>query len=1090
MRVSVLGPTVVGDADAPVALPAAKHRALVAALALRPGRPVSADTLVAALWGDDPPPSAHGSLQSYVSVVRRALEPDLVPRQPSAYVVSTDQGYQLTVPDDAVDATLFSRAVNRAHTELGSLTTVGIPVADDPATVARIVARLDEVLALWRAEPYADIAGELAASERARLHDLRLLACEDRATGLVAVGRDAEAIADLEALTTEHPLRERLWALLAVALARSGRQADALAALARLRSTLNEELGIDPAPQLYDLQTAILRQQVPAGRSGRPAEPRLPVPSWPMVGRDRELALLIDALGRTSRGEAVFVALVGEPGAGKSRLCLELGRRAAAEGVRVLVGRCSQDEDAPPMWPWSEALDRQLAVTDSPSADHDAERFRVAEEVRHELGSGRTTLLFLEDLHWADPSSLRVLRHLVTHADRGLLLVTTWRPAGEEALGEVVEALSRRHADRLELTGLSELESAGLVEAITGLAPDEETAAAARARTEGNPFFLIEYARLARDHRIPLSGVLDGMPRSIADVLNQRIAQLPRATVDALTAGATIGRSFDLELLAPAVNADETTTLDALEPAIDAELIQDLGGDRFRFSHALVRDTAGSTLSRSRRERLHARLAELIEGSPDRAMRASEIARHWAAAGDRCARQAWLAAAHAGAVAMDAHATEESARHFASALDIVRRDRHSSERDRYDLLVAYAEACRWSTRLIEATDAMDEAIAIAGRVGDPELVVRAAAVVSKGSIWPWRLYGEVRGPVVAVMRDALTRLLPEDSAVRCRLMMSLARELVYSRHWHEIEALVEESIAAARRLGDPELLLESLMAGYCAVWRRAAADRQLAWSREAVELGRNLGLEQETVVATFLHRIARCSVGDMAGARPDLICIADEAEQHRLYFVEMTTRCLLSSLAVLGSDAAAVTAQGERLRELDELISLANKVDAIQGALLFPYLYDDSPPPMAAADDFLNTANVPVTVAVVMMLVRKGLPEEARALWETIDHAPETGIWFAEAHQAMLAEIALGLGLPDLGAQVYELLLPGQGGLVVSGTAPAYGPVDAALALAAAATGEREIARRHADSALTLFDQWDLPVAERVFRDQLDRHGI
>ncbi|MFT3871422.1 MAG: BTAD domain-containing putative transcriptional regulator [Nocardioides sp.] len=1094
MRVSVLGPTLVAGSAGPIALPAAKHRALIGALALRSGRPVPADTLVAALWGDDAPASALGSLQSYVSVVRRALEPELPARHPSSYLASSDLGYQLTVPDDAVDAAVFTRVVNQAHAALGALTTAAVPAATDPAAIAEIVTTLDEALALWRAEPYADVVGDLAAPERARLHDLRLLALEDRATALVATGRDAEAIGELEALTTEHPLRERLWVLLATALARSGRQADALAAIARLRATLDEELGIDPSADVHDLQTAILRQEVSPVATVTVERPpggglRLPVPDWPMVGREAEAATLDDALTRAMQGEQVFVALVGEPGVGKSRLSLELGREATAQGARVLVGRCAQGEDAPPLWPWSEALGRQLVT--SSSTDHDAERFRVAEEVRHELGGDTPTVLFLEDLHWADASSLRVLRHVVSRADHGgLLVVATWRPAEEDGLSDVVEALARRHANRIELVGLTEAATISLVEAITGteLAPD--TANAARARTEGNPFFLIEYARLARDNQVPLADVLGETPRSIADVVNRRISQLPKPTVEAITAGAAIGREFELDLLALALDADEARTLDLIEPALDSELIQDLGADRFRFSHALVRDTAYADLAPSRRERMHARLAELVAEAPGRSMRASEIARHWAAAGERRMREAWHAAANAGEVAMAAHAPEQAVRHYASALEMVDRDQTASEHERYDLLVGYADACRWSTRLLEAVDAVDEAIAIAGRLADPELVVRAARVLARGSIWPWRLYGMVSEPVVRVMRDALAQLPSDDSAVRCRLMAGLGRELVYTGDWREIEALVEEAIAAARRLGDPELLVEVLLAGYCTVWRRAANARQIVWSQEAIELAREHGFEREQVTATFLHRVARCTAGDLTGAYEELMGIADEAQRHRLYFVEMATRSLHSSLAVLKDDRAAIAADAARLMELDDLISVANKADAIQGALLYPLLFDDSPPPHTEAIGLLDVANVPVAAAVVMMFLRKGRPEEARAFWETIPQTPEADNWYAEAHQTTLAEIALGLGLRDLGAQVYEMLLPGRGGLVVAGSGPAYGPVEASLALAAAAAGEREIARAHADVALTLLEEWELPAAARLFVDLLDRHGI
>ena len=138
MWVGVLGPTQFRlPTDVPDApgrsLPAAKHRALVAALALHGGRPVPADVLVEALWGQDAPPSAHATLHTYLSVVRRALEPDLPARAPSRYVVSTDLGYQLCLREDGHDAGQLTHTVSAVHAELGPLATAAAPRAEDPA---------------------------------------------------------------------------------------------------------------------------------------------------------------------------------------------------------------------------------------------------------------------------------------------------------------------------------------------------------------------------------------------------------------------------------------------------------------------------------------------------------------------------------------------------------------------------------------------------------------------------------------------------------------------------------------------------------------------------------------------------------------------------------------------------------------------------------------------------------------------------------------------------------------------------------------------------------------------------------------------
>ncbi|MEQ6899826.1 BTAD domain-containing putative transcriptional regulator, partial [Nocardioides sp. YIM 152588] len=664
MWVGVLGRTVVADAGRAIEIQTGKHRALLAALALAAGRPVGRDALIEALWGADAPPSAAGTLQTYVSAVRRLLEPGLAARGASTHLVSVDGGYLLRA---GVDAAEFAAAVREAHATLGPLARRTVPVANDPAALDALLPRLEAALALWRGTPYADLPDtDLVVPERAGLAELRTLAREDRATVLVALGRDAEAAAELEALTAEHPLRERPWTLLAVALARGGRQADALAALDRLRAALDDELGLEPSQAVNELQTAILRHDLPAAppatdgsaggaapdlTAGTPhAEPvpaRLVLPEWPLVGRDAHLGVLEAALAEADRGVPQFVTIRGEAGAGKTRLGTEFAARARDAGALVLVGRCSQEEDAPPLWPWLQALGE--AVAGVGGADHDAARFALAESIRvllTDLARDGTVVLGLEDLHWADASSLRVLRHLAAHLDAGrLMVVCTWRRGARQRirpLAEAAEALARRHATDLEVAGLSADETARLLAAVTGetdraLDPalDPALMEALHRRTDGNPFFLIEYGRLARDEHADLDDLLDQVPATVAAVVDRRIAQLPDRTAETVTAAAVIGREFDLGLLAEALGSGEDAVLALLEPALAADLLQDLGDDRFRFAHALVRETAYGALPPSRRERMHATLAGLVETAPDADRRAPEVARHWAAAGRR-----------------------------------------------------------------------------------------------------------------------------------------------------------------------------------------------------------------------------------------------------------------------------------------------------------------------------------------------------------------------------------------------------------------------------------------------------------------------
>lgn len=1108
MWVGVLGTTVVTDVSAggrSVPLQAAKHRALIAALALHSGRPVAAEVLVDTIWGPEAPPSALGTLQTYVSVVRRALEPDLPARTPSSYLTSSDLGYLLR---GELDVDEFAGTVREVHSAIAPLTSSAVPVAADVTEAARHLGVVDAALARWRGTPYADLPdSDAVLPERGRLAELRLLALEDRATLLVATGRDAEAVSELEALITEHPLRERLSALLAVALARTGRQADALAALDRLRTTLDEDLGLEPGPATRHLQTAILRHEVdPAPARGAVVltpgadealpEPEITVPDWPLVGREAHLDVLASLLARADLGQPQFASIVGEPGAGKTRLGAEIALRARAEGATVLVGRCSQEEDAPPLWPWSTALGARMpAAAAADEDDHDAARFTIAESIRRTVAwlcRDRTVVISLEDLHWADASSLRVLRHLAAHIDTGrLLVICTWRRGTQAApLAEAAEALARRHATTLAVDGLSADETAHLLTAITG-DTDPGLATSVHQRTEGNPFFLIEYGRLARDEDRALHEVLEGMPPTVAAVVERRIGQLPGASRRALTAGAAIGREFDLALLAGAIDLGDLDALDLLEPALAVDLVQDLGGDRFRFGHALVRDTAYGGLTPSRRERLHATLAQLVQDAPGATGRAPEIARHWAAAGRRHLREAHQAAARAGELAMAAHAAEEATQHLEQALALHTEDPTGTERERYELLVRYAEACRWSTRRLEMHGAVDEAVVIAGRLGDPELVVRAASTAATDALWPARAYGEANHAVIDVMRSALT-VLPRDSAVRCRLLLALAAEAYYATTPAELDAFSEEAIAIARASGDERLLVEALTGSAVASFRRENAELRRSWVEEALVLANRSGdVRARTNLRALLAPI-RCELGEVDGLDEEMAGIIRDAHEEKQYFVEMVTLNLAHCWATMRGDEAAIADTLGRLRRAFDLVSTAHKVDTVRGAQLYEPLWNPAAdlPTDEEVSAFMNESSIPAGPAAAVLALRHGQDDVARFVFDTFGIDLDTDNWFSPFVWALGAEIGLGLAEPDVAAASYAKLAPYRGTCVISGTSPAHGPVDAYLALAAAATGEARLAAEHAENALGLIGAWRIPRVEKWFLNLRDRHGF
>ena len=294
-----------------VALGAPKQRALLALLLVNRRRVVSAEQLIDGLWGEDPPASAVQSLQVYVHGLRRALG--------SERIETSGRGYRAVVDDDELDLGRFERALERGRAALEA------GRVDDASDELR------GALAVWRGPALADLPAETRrGAEAERLEELRLTALELRLDAELASGRHDAVVAELEALTAEHPYRERFLQQRLLALYRSGRQAEALEVYRDARRALAEELGLEPSPALQDLERAILRQEpslaAPAAptRSTRP----LPVPPTPLVGRRLELAA-VSALFRDEG--ARLVTLTGPGGTGKTRLGLAVAHALEPE---------------------------------------------------------------------------------------------------------------------------------------------------------------------------------------------------------------------------------------------------------------------------------------------------------------------------------------------------------------------------------------------------------------------------------------------------------------------------------------------------------------------------------------------------------------------------------------------------------------------------------------------------------------------------------------------------------------------------------------------------------------------------------------
>ena len=424
MRYGVLGPLQVSDDARVIEIAGHKPKALLAMLLLHKNQVVSADRLIEALWEEAPPTTAAKALHVYVSQLRKVLGPDRLETRPPGYVIA--------VTDDELDLDRFRR-----------LAAEGKP---------------HEALSLWRGPALADFAFErFAQGEIARFEEERLACLEERIDDDLLAGRHAGIVGELDTLVAQYPLRERARRQQMIALYRSGRQAAALEAFHAARATLVDELGIEPSRELRELHQAMLRQDdaLEAPPADQRREPDDQKSSF--VGRQAELAVLLEALGDALAGHGRIVLLGGEPGIGKSRLADELASRARARGAEVLTGRCWEAGGAPAYWPWTQSLRSHLRTTepeqlraqlgagaadlahllpelrqlvpDTPSAgppDSEGARFRLFQataEFLRRASAQKPLVLVLDDLHAADPDSLLLLQLLAREVGASRLLV-------------------------------------------------------------------------------------------------------------------------------------------------------------------------------------------------------------------------------------------------------------------------------------------------------------------------------------------------------------------------------------------------------------------------------------------------------------------------------------------------------------------------------------------------------------------------------------------------------------------------------------------------------------------------------------------
>lgn len=847
-----------------------------------------------------------------------------------------------------------------------------------------------------------------------------------------------------------------------------------------------------------------------AGSAGEP----------PLIGREREMATVHTALAQAIGGRGQLVLLAGEPGIGKTRLLEEGARLGLTRQARVLWSWGWEGDGAPALWPWLQILRTLLHASDQtpcapeltaraaelaqcladfwepespPSAliafNPAVARFRLFDRLSillKQLSQEQPVVLLLDDLHWADSPSLRLLHFLARELrDTRLCVFGAYRDvevSGAHPLGTLLGTLPRE-AHHLHVQGLSVSEVADFLFQTTGVEPAVPVVAALHAQTAGNPFFLREMAPVL-DTDGALTGATGGtpawlrpIPPRIRETIRQRLAHLPQPCLHLLTVAAVIGRDFNLELLRQVDGATSEATCtaalavlhDALAARLIVEVPERLGS--YRFVHTLIRETIYEALSLAERSRWHRQVAETLERLQGTLLASpmAELADHFmnavpAGTSDRALH--YLCAA--GQQAMACLAYEEAVRRYEQALQLLAVQESGTHR-MGTMLLALGDAL-WSAGEPQRARAVFlEAAQIAQAASVPELLAQAALGVARVRLKT----GDLDDVLVRLLEAALRGLGDEVSALRVHLLARLVEALYFSPEVLRRQALSVQAVALAQRLGDQATLAVALTARHVALWEPAYVEERLALATEAQHLAEEANYSQAILESWTYKILALFELGEIVAMDRELARYARHVAAHGLPRWRWSLGVMQAGRALF----AGRFAEGERLAR--EAFAACDTGEYASGMAYFAAqmaivwraqgrLAELAPTLMSGAAQFVALPLWRCGLAVLHS--DQGNREAAQHELERLaahdfNDLPHDINWLPSL--VILAEVSCGLEDRARAARLYTLLAPYATRNVVLGTvAASSGVVAHSLGLLATLLGQWEKAQAHFDMAV------------------------
>jgi len=937
-----------------------RNQQLLSLYGLHAGHQVADGRAFEAVWGEDLPPDPSGTLRTYVTRLRQVIGAD-------ALVRSSD-GYTLAVDPADIDVFAFEHEVAAGRAALRT---------GEYGTAAH---HLRQALGLWTGPPWAALAGwPPADAEVVRSRALRCTAEELAAECTMRQGAMAEAAEELAALCETEPWRERRWELLMVALALSGRQAEALRAFARARERLVDDLGIAPSDRLRQVELHVLRQEVEAtwaesAVAAAPAPAVAPSPAWPpateppdpvrMFGRQAESSLLDDELAQALAGSLRVAVVSGEAGIGKTLLLQTLGRRAAVTGAATHRGECYEAEATGAYRPLvglvrsvlgdlgsagREALGREMAelaillpeLDDAPGGD---EAHTVVGDRQLRLFDSVTRLLravtddgpavfVLDDAHWADRQTLACLAHVLRHLGPvRALVVLTYRPEevdGEHPLRGLLGELRRRLALReLPLDPLPLGDLAELAAAVAEVALPPPVLEAVAAAAGGNPMFVTELARtLAPEvtrgaaRTWSVDRLVGGLPAQIADVLSRRIALVGPRAREALAVVAACPGGCEVVTVAHVLDLDPGRVIDTVDELLAAGLLAEVpdgSGVAYAVAHALYGYAAFGSSSRARQVNVHFRLALVLDGAVDRDRDRylAAAAYHWHTAGrSGDPPRAARRCEEAGDLAYERTAYADAVAHYGRALAAIGWAGH-------DQRIA-ARSAQVLAKRAEAADAAgdpdgrrrDAEAAGAAAIEAGDVVALGRAALAHGGFRS--TYGAANPATTDLLSRAQDRLAGGDHlALQARVSARLAQERYHAGDYEGANRLSEQAIDLARRLDDDEVLAAACHGRVWTMNHPDWLDERLSLTGEMVARATRTRNREWEMAGRVWRAAALLEVGDMAALDVEMAVLAELAEVVAVPRQRVRVTTLEATVALMRG-------------ELDRGIELAQQAHAI-----------------------------------------------------------------------------------------------------------------------------------------------------------------